>query len=80
MPWFGFLGPFIPFLAFLPPSIAAVIIGTRWIKSREGGSEMRAELEALREEMAALQERLDFNERMLGQLREAGGQKELPRR
>lgn len=84
MPWFAFLGPFIPFLALLPPSIAAIIIGTRWIKSREGGSEMRNELAALHEEVSALREthaelveRLDFSERMLSQLREAS--KQLPK-
>ncbi len=84
MPWFGFLGPFIPFMALLPPSIAAIIIGTRWIKSREGGSDMHNDLAALREEVAALREvqaelveRLDFSERMISQLREAG--KQLPK-
>jgi hypothetical protein len=81
MPWFAFLGPLVPFFALLPPSIAAIVIGTRWIKSREGGSEMRHELAALREEVAALREsqadlveRLDFSERMLSQLREAARQ------
>jgi hypothetical protein len=84
MPWIAFLGPLVPFLALLPPSIAAIIIGTRWIKSREGGSEVRTELEALREEVTALresqaelQERLDFNERLLSQLKE--GRRELPK-
>jgi hypothetical protein len=84
MPWFGFLGPLVPFFALLPPSIAAIIIGTRWIRSREGGSEMHHELAALREEVAALREsqaelveRLDFSERMLSKLRE--GPRELPR-
>lgn len=84
MPWFAFLGPLVPFLALLPPSVAAIIIGTRWIKSREGGSEIRTELEALQEEVTALregqtelQERLDFNERLLSQLKE--GRRELPK-
>ena len=84
MPWIAFLGPLVPFLALLPPSIAAIVIGTRWIRSREGGSEIRTELEALREEVTALresqaelQERLDFNERLLGQLKE--GRRELPK-
>lgn len=78
MPWFAFLGPLVPFFALLPPSIAAIIIGTRWIKSREGGSDVHNELAALREEVTALRdaqaelvERLDFSERMLSQLREA---------
>ena len=84
MPWFAFLGPLVPFFALLPPSIAAIIIGTRWIKSREGSSEVRTELAALREEVTALREsqaelveRLDFSERMLSQLRE--GARQLPR-
>jgi hypothetical protein len=84
MPWFGFLGPFIPFIAMLPPAFAAMWIANRWIKAREGGSEVRAELAALREELASLkesqadlQERLDFSERMLSQLRE--GRRELPK-
>ena len=84
MPWFAFLGPLVPFFALLPPSIAAIIIGTRWIKSREGGSEMRNELATLREEVTALREtqaelveRLDFSERMLSQLRE--GSRQLPK-
>ena len=84
MPWFAFLGPLVPFLALLPPSIAAIIIGTRWIKSREGGSDVHTELAALREEVTALRdvqaelvERLDFSERMISQLREAA--KQLPK-
>jgi hypothetical protein len=84
MPWFGFLGPFIPFIAMLPPAIAAMWIANRWIKSREGGSQVRAELAAMREELASLKEshaelleRLDFSERMLSQLRE--GRRELPK-
>lgn len=84
MPWIAFIGPLVPFLALLPPSIAAVIIGTRWIKSREGGSDIHNELAALREEVAALREtqaelveRLDFSERMISQLREAA--KQLPK-
>ena len=84
MPWIAYIGPLVPFLAFLPPSIAAIIIGTRWIKSREGGSEARHELAELREEVTALREaqaelveRLDFSERMISQLREAS--KQLPK-
>ena len=84
MPLFAFLAPFIPFLAMLPPAIAAMWIANRWIKSREGGTQVRAELAALLEELTALratqqdmQERLDFSERMLSQLRE--GRRELPK-
>lgn len=84
MPWIAFIGPFIPFIAMLPPAIAAMWIANRWFKSREGGSQIRTELAALREELTALregqaemQERLDFSERLLSQLRE--GRRELPK-
>lgn len=84
MPLFAYLAPFIPFFAMLPPAIAAMWIAHRWLKSREGGSQIRTELAALREELTALretqqdmQERLDFSERMLSQLRE--GRRELPK-
>jgi hypothetical protein len=79
-----FLSPFIPFLAMLPPSFAAIWIANRWLKTRGTSAELRAEVSALREEMAGLrqiqadtQERLDFAERMLSQLRE--GRRELPK-
>jgi len=80
MPFIVYIAPFIPFLAMLPPSIAAVWIASRWLKSRAGGTAMQAELAALHDEVAALRqaqadtlERLDFSERMLTQLREARG-------
>jgi predicted nuclease with TOPRIM domain len=79
-----FLAPFIPFLAMLPPSLAAVWIASRLIKAKKGGAELLAEVTALREEVAELrhaqaenQERLDFTERMLSQLRET--HRELPK-
>jgi hypothetical protein len=79
-----FLSPFIPFIAMLPPSLAAVWIANRWLKTRATSAELLAELAALREEVGALrqgqaeaQERLDFAERLLAQLRE--GRRELPR-
>lgn len=84
MPLIAYLAPFIPFIAMLPPSIAAMWIASRWLKSRSGGAAMQAELAALRDEVAALRqaqadtlERLDFSERMLAQLREA--RRELPK-
>jgi hypothetical protein len=79
-----YLAPFIPFIAMLPPSIAAVWIANRWIKAKKGGVEVQTELAALRDEVAALrqaqaenQERLDFAERMLSQMRET--RRELPK-
>jgi hypothetical protein len=78
-----FLSPFIPFLAMLPPSLAAVWIASRWLKTCGTSAAVRAELTALRDEIEALrhlqgeaQERLDFAERMLARLRE--GRRELP--
>jgi hypothetical protein len=83
MPLFVQLAPFIPFLAMIPPSLAAMWIASRWLKSRGTTAEIRAELTALREEVAELrqahvdsQERLDFAERLLSQIRE---NRELPR-
>jgi hypothetical protein len=78
-----FLAPFIPFLAMLPPSFAAIWIANRWLKTRGTNAELQAELKTLRDDVATLrqvqaesQERLDFAERMLAQLRE--GRRELP--
>jgi hypothetical protein len=73
-----FLAPFIPFLAMLPPSLAAIWIANRWLKTKGTSAEMQAALKVLQDEVGALrqlqgetQERLDFTERMLAQLREA---------
>lgn len=84
MPFFLQLTPFIPFLAMIPPSLAAMWIASRWLKSRGATSELRSELAALRDEVAELrqahadaQERLDFTERLLSQVRESN--RELPR-
>jgi hypothetical protein len=84
MPWIAYIGPFVPFIAMLPPAVAAMWIASRWLKSREGGSQVRAELTALREELTALKEgqaelleRLDFSERVISQLKE--GRRELPK-
>jgi len=68
MPWIAFIGPFVPFIAMLPPAIAAMWIASRWFKSREGASQIRTELAALRESQAEMLERLDFTERMLNRL------------
>lgn len=83
MPLFVQLAPFIPFLAMIPPSLAAMWIASQWLKSRGAGGEFRADIAALREEITGLrqaqgdmQERLDFTERMLSQIRES--RRELP--
>ena len=79
-----FLAPFIPFLMMLPPSLAAIWIANRWLKTRGASAQFQAELKSLREELDALrqaqaesQERLDFAERLLAQLRET--RRELPK-
>ena len=83
MPVFVQLAPFIPFFAMIPPSLAAMWIASRWLKTRGTNAELRAEMAELRDEVAELrqaqldmQERVDFTERMLGQVRES--QRELP--
>jgi hypothetical protein len=73
MPLFVQLAPFIPFLAMIPPSLAAMWIASRWLKSKGSSSEIAE----LRQALVDIQERVDFNERMLSQVREA--QRELPR-
>jgi hypothetical protein len=74
----------LPFLAMLPPSLASVWIANRWLRTRGTSAELQAELKALRDEVGELrqvqadsQERLDFAERMLAQLR--GGRREIPK-
>jgi chromosome segregation ATPase len=84
MPIFFQLAPFIPFLAMIPPSLAAMWIASRWLKNRKAVDELQAELATLREDVAELrqaqadaQERLDFTERLLSQVRD--GRHELQR-
>ena len=84
MPLFVQLAPFIPFLAMIPPSLAAMWIASRWLNTRGTSAELRAEVAELREEIAELrqtqsetQERLDFAERLLSQVRES--HRELPK-
>jgi hypothetical protein len=83
VPLFVQLAPFIPFFAMIPPSLAAMWIASRWLKSRKTTADLSEEVAALRDEVAelrqaqaAVQERVDFTERMLSQVREA---RELPR-
>lgn len=74
MPLFVQLAPFIPFLAMIPPSLAAMWIASRWLKSRGSSGEiaaLREELADLRQTQIEMQERVDFTERMLSQVREA---------
>ena len=84
MPLFVQLAPFIPFFAMIPPSLAAMWIASRWFNTRGTSAELRAEVAELREEIAELrqaqadaQERIDFAERLLRQVRES--HRELPK-
>ena len=74
----------IPLLATIPLVIAALWISNRWSRFRRGDAELRAEIaalhdevDALRQEQAETQERLDYTERLLRGLREADS--ELPK-
>jgi hypothetical protein len=78
-----FLAPFIPFLAMVPPSLAAMWIASRWLKARHADAQLVSEVAALRDELSAIhneqvdmQERLDLAERMLSQVRSV---RELPK-
>ena len=51
-----FLAPYIPFLAMLPPSIAAVWIANRWLKTRATSNQLQSEIKTLREEVDALRQ------------------------
>ena len=73
-----FLVPLMPLFATLPLAVAAAWIAGRILKHRERNSTDRAEMERLQQEVESLraahlelQERMDFTERVLGQLREA---------
>lgn len=75
---FQYLIPLMPFFYTLPFAVAAVVIARIIVKSREGGKQLHADLNAVREEVGELRqsqaeilERLDFAERMLTQVREA---------
>jgi hypothetical protein len=84
MPWFVQFAPFIPIVALIPPSLAAMWIANRWLTSRRTNTEIHEELAMLREEVGELRqanadllERLDLTDRMISQVRD--GQRDLPR-
>jgi hypothetical protein len=47
---FQYLVPFMPFLAMVPPSLAAMWIASRWLKGRRDNAQLVEELATLREE------------------------------
>jgi hypothetical protein len=72
-----YLVPLMPLLGSLPIAVAAVIIFRMLFRHRElRGSlaqrvgELESELDALRQGQLEMQERLEFSERLLAQLRE----------
>jgi hypothetical protein len=84
MPFIVQIAPFIPILALIPPSLAAMWIASRWLKSRRTNDELHQELIALREDVGELrqiqmdlQERLDLTDRILSQVRDT--QRDLPK-
>jgi hypothetical protein len=71
------LVPLMPLFATLPFAVAAVLIANRILRYREDRSDLReriAQLDEQMEELRAAQlemgERVDFAERVLGQVRE----------
>lgn len=71
------LVPLMPLFATLPFAVAAVLIANRVLRYRENQSDLReriAQLQEQLEEVRAAQlelgERVDFTERVLGQVRE----------
>jgi hypothetical protein len=73
-----FLVPLMPLFATLPIAVAGAWIVHRILRHKERSAGSRAQLEELQQEFEALrsahmelQERLDFTERMLGQVRDA---------
>jgi cell division protein FtsB len=72
-----FLVPLMPLFGTLPFALAAAWIAHRILRHRERFAASQAEMEQLRQEVEALrtgyvdlQERLDFTERMLAQVRD----------
>ena len=75
-----FLVPFMPLFATLPIAVAAVIVARLWFRHRDQQDPLARRVEDLETEVAALrhgqvelQERAEFSERLLGQLRERPG-------
>ena len=73
-----FLIPFMPLLGGLPFAVAAVLIARMWFRHRESRGtlaqqmeELEARFEVLRQGQIELQERAEFAERILGQLKDS---------
>jgi hypothetical protein len=73
-----FLVPLMPLLGSLPIAVAAVLIARMVLRQREARGraaeqleQLAMEVETLRAGQSELQERVDFAERLLGQLKDA---------
>jgi hypothetical protein len=71
------LVPLMPLFGALPLAAAAVLIARMWFRHRETSgnlvqqmAEFEARLEALRQAQVELQERAEFTERVLSQLKD----------
>jgi hypothetical protein len=71
------LAPLLPLFAVLIPSLAAAWIANRWLRTRADSQAhaarldaLESEVELLRQSNAELQERADFAERLLQQVRD----------
>lgn len=78
-----FLIPLMPLLGSLPIAVAAVLIARMWFRHRELRGELgqqvmelESRVEALRQGQIELQERAEFAERLLNQVKE--GQRLAP--
>jgi hypothetical protein len=78
-----FLVPLMPLFGSLPIAVAAVVIARLWFRHRnsqgdlaESVHELQAQVEALRLGQVELQERAEFAERLLSQVKE--GQRLAP--
>ena len=72
-----FLVPLMPLLGALPLAVATVVVARMFFAHRErmlsrgpAVEELQAQVESLHAGQVDLQERLDFTERLVGQLRE----------
>jgi hypothetical protein len=78
-----FLVPLMPLFGSLPIAVAAVVIARLWFRHRASQGdladqvhELQAQVEALRLGQSELQERAEFAERLLNQVKE--GQRLIP--
>jgi len=77
------LVPFMPLLGSVPIAVAVVLVARMWFRHRETGGavssrveELEARVEALRLGQVELQDRAEFAERLLNQVKE--GQRLAP--